>query len=67
MRFTVTVDENLINEAKRTIGARSKKQTIEIALKELIRKRRLEKVASHAGKVDLAMTIDDLIAQRAKE
>lgn len=67
MRFTIAIEDNLINEAKKTIGARTKKQTIETALKELIRKRNLKEAVQHAGKIEMTMTVDELIEQRTTQ
>lgn len=67
MRFTVSIDPNLVEQAKRISGAKTKKETIELALKELVRKHRLREAASHAGKIDIAITLEDLEISRAEE
>jgi Arc/MetJ family transcription regulator len=66
MRFTIAIDPNLIEEAKQLSGVKTKREAIEIALKELIRRRRLKEAAAHAGKVKMAITLKDLEAQRAE-
>ncbi|MEW5706104.1 MAG: type II toxin-antitoxin system VapB family antitoxin [Actinomycetota bacterium] len=66
MRFTVSIDPDLIEQAKRISGAKTKKEAIELALKELVRKHRLREAASHAGKVDMAITKEDLEKLRAE-
>lgn len=67
MRFTVVVEPALIEEAKRVSGAKTKKEAIEMALKEMIRRRRLEDAAAHAGRIEMALTLEELERQRAEE
>lgn len=67
MRFTVVVEPALIEEAKRVSGAKTKKEAIEMALKEMIRRRRLEDAAAHAGRIEMALTLKELERQRAEE
>lgn len=67
MRFTVVIDPALIEEAKRVSGAKTKREAIEIALKEMIRRRRLKDAAAHAGRIEMALTLEDLERQRAEE
>lgn len=66
MRFTIAIDSDLIEEAKRISGAKTKREAIEAALREMVRKRRLEESAAHAGKVKMAISRKDLEAQRAE-
>ncbi len=66
MRFTVAIDPNLIEEAKQVSGAKTKREAIELALKEMIRRRRLKEAAGHAGKVKMAVTLEELEKQRAE-
>lgn len=67
MRLTITVDESLLDEAKRVSKAKSKRETIEIALKDMVRKRRLEQAIGNAGRVNMAVTVDELLRQREEE
>lgn len=64
MRLTVTVDEDLLGEAVRLAGARSKRAALELALREFVRRRRLLEVVAHAGRVDLGVTLQDLLKAR---
>ena len=66
MRFSVTLDPGLVAEAVRLSGARSKREAIETALKEFIRRRRLEKAIARAGRVSLAISVDDLLKRGAE-
>ena len=67
MRFSVTLDPELVEEAVRLSKARSKRQAIEAALKEFIRRRRLEGMIGRAGSVPLAVSVEDLLKRRAEE
>ncbi|HYB74334.1 MAG TPA: type II toxin-antitoxin system VapB family antitoxin [Candidatus Sulfotelmatobacter sp.] len=67
MRLSVTLDPELVEEAVRLSHARSKRQAIEAALKEFIRRRRLEGMIARAGKVPLALSVEDLLKRRAEE
>jgi len=60
VRMTVTVDEKLLLEAQKLTGARTKREAIEIALRELVRQKRRRAIASHAGAVELNLTQEEL-------
>lgn len=66
MRFTVAIDPKLIEEAKEVSGVKTKREAIEKALREMVRRRRLKEVSAHAGKVKMATTLKDLEKQRAE-
>jgi Arc/MetJ family transcription regulator len=67
MRTTLVIDENLIDEAKEVSGAKTKKEAIEKALREFIRKRKSRKLLDLEGKVELSYTVEDLIKRRRKD
>lgn len=48
-------------ESKILSGAKTKKETVEIALDEFIRRRKAKKLIDLKGKVELAYTLEDLI------
>ena len=52
-RMTVTVDEELIEAAKDAMGVATKSEAIRLALEESLRRRRLERVLDHAGKIEI--------------
>ena len=64
MRTTVTIKEDLFLEAKRLSGAKTIKDTVEIALEEFVRKRRARKLMDWEGKVDLAFSLEELLRRR---
>ncbi len=67
MRTTLTIDEELLDEAKAVSGAKTKKEAIERALKEFIRKRRSMKLLDLEGKIELSYTVEDLIERRKRD
>ena len=66
-RLSVTVDPELLNEAVRLTGARSQREAIEMALDEMVRRRRLERMIRRAGSVPLVISVDDLLSSREEE
>jgi hypothetical protein len=67
MRTTLAIKEQLLREAKTLSGARTNKETVEIALDEFIRRRKAKKLIDLKGKVDLAYTLDEFLKQRRKD
>ncbi len=64
MRMTITVDKDLLEEAQTLLGKKVKKQVIEEALRELVRKKRREQAIEHAGKIKIDITVDELLKLR---
>jgi len=60
VRLTVTIDEELIGEAKRLSGAKTKRETLEYALREYVRRLRQRQLAARAGTSALRLTHADL-------
>lgn len=52
-RMTVTVDEELIEQARQAMGVATKSEAIRTALEESLRRRRLQDALEQAGKIDL--------------
>ncbi len=48
-RLSITVDPELLEESKRLAGVRTKRETVELALREFIRTRRMQELAKLAG------------------
>ncbi len=67
MRMTITVDKELLEEAQALLGKKIKKQVIEEALRELVRKKRREQAIEHAGKIKIDITVDELLKLRKEE
>ncbi|MFC1927478.1 type II toxin-antitoxin system VapB family antitoxin [Chloroflexota bacterium] len=59
-KTTVVVDDELLREAMKVIGAKTKKQAISAGLKELVRRKSLEALRQEAGTYDLALSPEEL-------
>ena len=64
MRSTIDINEELIEEAKALTGARTKKELIDLSLRELIRGRRREHLALLFGSEILAANPDEIEKMR---
>jgi len=58
------VDDQLFEEARRILGTKGVRDTIEAGLRETVRRRRLEELRRSLGKVDLDMTPEELARLR---
>ncbi len=67
MRFTIDIDETLFEEAKRLTGAKTKKDLVDLSLRELIRKKRREHLASLFGSAAVDITLEDVERMREDE
>lgn len=66
MRLTLTLDRELLDEVVRLTGTRTKREALELALREFVRHRRLKEMISHGGAVDLAISLEDLLKSRGE-
>ncbi|MGH8556295.1 MAG: type II toxin-antitoxin system VapB family antitoxin [Methylococcales bacterium] len=64
MRTNIVLDETLVREAIELTGARTKRELIDLALRELIRSRRKKNLFDLAGKIQL---IDDYDHKNLRE
>ena len=67
MRTTLSINEKLLDEAKVLSGARTKKEAVEIALDEFIRRRKAKKLLDLEGKVELSFTLKEFLGRRKKD
>ena len=67
MRTTLVMKEKLLEEAESLSGAKTKKEAVEKALEEFIRRRKAKKLIELEGKMELSVTLDELIEQRRKD
>jgi len=58
MRTTLDLPEDLIEEARRLLGFKSKTDTVVLSLRELIRRRRIEELKNLLGQVHLEIDLD---------
>jgi Arc/MetJ family transcription regulator len=57
MRTTMDIPEPLLEEARHLLGLKSKTDTVVLALKELVRRRRVEELKTVLGSVKLDIDI----------
>lgn len=62
MRTTLDVPRDLLEEARRLMGFKTKTDTVVLALQELVRRRRLEELKELMGRVELE--IDPEVSRR---
>lgn len=72
MRATLNIPDDLVRQAQEAIGAKTKTEAIVFALKELVRKKKIEELLSLRGKVQIdydweAEEARELEAQRERE
>lgn len=66
MRTTLDIPEELIEEARRLLGFKSKTDTVVVSLRELIRRHRVEKLKELMGAVALDIDLDHSRRRPAK-
>ena len=60
MRTTLDLPEKLVNEAMKITHAETKTRVIILALRELIRKKKIAGLKNYKGKIDLDIDLDKL-------
>jgi Arc/MetJ family transcription regulator len=58
MRTTLDIPEELIEEARRILGFKSKTDAVVLSLTELIRRRRIDELKAMAGQIKLDLDVD---------
>ena len=58
MRTTLDLPEDLLAEAQTSLGFKSKTDTIVVALRELVRRQRIEKLKALMGQVELSVDLE---------
>ena len=67
MRTTLAIKEDLLEEVKALSGVKTKKEAVERALEEFIRRRKAKKLLDYEGKMELSYTRSRLIERRKKD
>jgi Arc/MetJ family transcription regulator len=67
MRTTLVVKDELIEQVKALSGVKTKKEAVEIALEEFIKRRKSRKLIDLEGKVNLSVDLAGLIDRRRKD
>lgn len=66
MRTTIDIPEDLLLEAQKATGAKTKTATIIISLQEIIAKRKIQRLRRLRGKIDLDIDLEILREDRVK-
>jgi Arc/MetJ family transcription regulator len=64
MRRTVVIDDELLEEARRVLGTRGIRDTVETGLREAIRRLRLVELRRSLGQLELGLTSEELARLR---
>jgi Arc/MetJ family transcription regulator len=67
MRSTIDIDEHVLAEAMKVANVRTKKELIDLSLRELVRKKRRERLSSKLGKIFLNISASQLEKMRKDE
>ena len=57
MRTTLDLPDDLVNEARLSLGFKSKTDTVVLALRELVRRRRIDELKALLGRVQLDVDV----------
>jgi len=60
MKTTVIIDGELLQEAMKAVRAKTKRETIEAGLRELVRRKNLEALREELGTFDLGLSLNEL-------
>lgn len=66
MKTTVVIDDDLMSEAMKASKARTKREAIELGLKELVRRRNLDALKDELGTFDLDLSVEELERLRSE-
>ena len=66
-KTTVVLDETLLQEAKEATGAKTKKETIETALSEIVKRRQRELLIEEMGTYNLDLEQNDIEKMRGHD
>jgi len=64
VRTNVEIDDDLLDQARALAGTKTKRETIDFALRELIRRRQAKDILELFGKVEWEGDLDALRASR---
>lgn len=64
IRMTVTLDEKIVSEARDLLKTKTKRETIETALIEIIKEKKREKALERCGEIELDIDQEELHVYR---
>lgn len=66
MRTTLDIPEDLMAEAKRILGFKSKTDVVIAALRELVRRRKIEELKDLAGRIEVEVDLPRSRGRRSR-
>ena len=63
-RTNIEIDVSLMREARQLVGAASMRETVDVALRELVRRRRRRRLRELRGAVDWVGDLDEMRRSR---
>lgn len=60
MRTNIVIDDDLLSDAIKLSGAKTKREAVELALKSLIKLKKQEKIKNYRGKLKWEDNLDEL-------
>lgn len=66
MRTNIELDDKLVSEAMRLSGASTKKEVVDLALRELVRMKKKKDLLDLVGQIDFDPDFDHKKARRSK-
>jgi len=60
MRTNIEIDDQLMAEALKATGAKTKKETVELGLRALIRLKKQERIKNFRGQLEWSGDLDDM-------
>lgn len=66
MKTTVVIDEDLLREAVKAAGVKTRREAIELGLRELVRQKNLEALRQELGTYDLGLSLEELERLRSE-
>lgn len=67
MRTTIFIDDDLLKEVKALSNAKTKREAVKKALEEFVKRRRYKRLFELEGKVDLSLTLKELLERRRRD
>ena len=60
MRATVTIEKDMLDELQRETGSKNKATAVKQAIREYLRRKKIEKIKSMKGKLEFDLTADEI-------
>jgi Arc/MetJ family transcription regulator len=65
-RLSADIDPKILEEAQRVSGCKTKRETIDRALREFVARRRAKELAGLEGSALISMSVEDLVRWRSE-